>query len=66
MQRKERGRTLVGGSPYSVSLCLDFFATFLKKGSAKNFPEGKAFAHIVRSTVVRDDFVDFLIFRYLF
>ena len=35
------------------SLCLDFFATFLKKGSAKNFTDGKVLAHILRSTVVR-------------
>ena len=40
----------------------NFYVAFLKKSSAKNFPEGKAFAHIVRSTVVRDDFVDFFDF----
>ena len=36
-------------------MCLEFFATFLKKGSAKNFPTGKVlgyFSKIVRSTVV--------------
>ena len=37
-----------------------FFATFLKKGCAKNFPEGKAFAHIVRSTVESAVFVQFV------
>ena len=43
-----------------VSLRLGFFATFLKKGSAKNFPTGKIlgyFSKIVRSTVV--DFMPF-------
>ena len=29
-----------------------FFATFLEKGSAKNFTDGKVLAHILRSTVV--------------
>ena len=28
---------------FLVSLCLDFFATFLKKGSTKNFPEWESF-----------------------
>ena len=40
------------GFSFLVSLCLDFFATFLKKGSAKNFTEGKVLAYILRSTVV--------------
>ena len=40
------------GFSFLVSLCLDFFATFLKKGSAKNFTEGKVLAYIVRSNVV--------------
>ena len=29
-----------------------FFATFLKKGSAKNFTDGKVLAHIVRSNIL--------------
>ena len=36
-----------------VSLCLEFFATFLKKGSAKNFPTGKILGYF--SKIVRSD-----------
>ena len=34
-----------------VRICFCFFATFLKKGGAKNFHTGKFLSHIVRSTV---------------
>ena len=41
------------GFSFLVSLCLEFyFATFLEKGSAKNFTEGKVFAYILRSTIL--------------
>ena len=49
---KERGRTLVGGSPYIVSLCYGFYVAFLKKSSAKNFTEGKVLEHILRTTIL--------------
>ena len=43
------------GAPFIIIVrtCLDFFATFLKKGSAKNFHrEGFLWIYIVRSTIV--------------
>ena len=46
-------RTGFGATPHylRVFFLLGFFATFLKKGSTKNFSKGKVFAHIAGSTV---------------
>ena len=54
-----------GGETFLKESFSHFFATFLEKGSAKNFHTGKFLSHIVRSTIESTMFALYLTDNFL-